>query len=101
MIQVIDNRGTGKTLRLILMAKEQNGIVVCSNPAAMKEKVEHGYGITGVDYLSYLQYIQCLRRESRPLEKPIFIDEVSTFLKILDKNIFGYSESLNDSTKGF
>ena len=32
MYKIIDKRGTGKTLRLMLLAKENNGIVVCSSP---------------------------------------------------------------------
>ena len=98
MIKIIDRRGTGKTLNLILQAKE-NSIIVCQNPAAMKEKVEHGYGIVGLNYLSYLQYIQYLQNKSWDSslnDRDIYIDEVSTFLSILDHQIAGYTESIGD-----
>ena len=32
MYRIIENRGTGKTSRLMLLAKENNAIFVCSNP---------------------------------------------------------------------
>jgi len=47
MIRIIDGRGTGKTNRLMLFAKEHNAIFVCANPEAMRVKAE-AYGITGL-----------------------------------------------------
>ena len=38
MYRIIDGRGTGKTSRLLLLAKENNGIVVCAYPEWMREK---------------------------------------------------------------
>jgi hypothetical protein len=35
MIRIIDGRGTGKTSRLMLLAKEHNALFVCDNPDAM------------------------------------------------------------------
>ena len=35
MYRIIDNRGTGKTSRLLLLAKENNGIIVCKRPDIM------------------------------------------------------------------
>lgn len=35
MYRIIDGRASGKTSRLLLLAKENNGIVVCANPSAM------------------------------------------------------------------
>jgi hypothetical protein len=32
MYRIIDGRGTGKTSRLMLLAKENNGVIVCANP---------------------------------------------------------------------
>lgn len=96
IVKIIDKRGTGKTLRLILLAKENNGIVVCQNPAAMKDKVVNGYGITGVEFLSYMQYLEFLRTRHAPDDRPIYIDELSTFLTIFDRRIAGYTESAGD-----
>lgn len=38
MYRIIDGRGTGKTSRLMLLAKENNGVIVCANPQKMREK---------------------------------------------------------------
>ena len=56
MIRVIDGRGTGKTSRLMLLAKEKNAIIACSNPNAMRIKSE-GYGIVGINFISYYDYV--------------------------------------------
>ena len=52
MYRIIDNRGSGKTSRLMLLAKETNSIIACVNPYAMREKA-HAYGITGLTFISY------------------------------------------------
>ena len=52
MYTIIDKRGTGKTSRLLLLAKENNGIIICQNPPLMQKKA-YGYGITGIDFMSY------------------------------------------------
>ena len=38
MIRILDGRGTGKTGRLMLLAKENGAKIACSNPHAMMEK---------------------------------------------------------------
>ena len=52
MYRIIDKRGSGKTSRLMLLAKEHNGIFVCSNPLAMKEKAL-SYVFVVFDIMSY------------------------------------------------
>ena len=44
MIRVIDGRGSGKTSKLMEIAKENNAMFVCSNPQAMEVKAR-AYGI--------------------------------------------------------
>jgi hypothetical protein len=56
MYRIIDGRGTGKTGRLMLLAKETNGTIVCSNPRAMREKAI-AYGIVGIDFISYNDFL--------------------------------------------
>ena len=56
MYRIIDGRGTGKTGRLMLLAKETNGTIVCSNPRAMKDKAL-AYGIIGIDFISYNDFL--------------------------------------------
>lgn len=57
MYRIIDGRGTGKTSRLMLLAKENNGVIVCANLAKMREKAEV-YGIVGLEFLSYKDFME-------------------------------------------
>lgn len=91
MIRIIDKRGTGKTNRLMLLAKENNGILVCSNPNAMRKKAE-AYGLTGFDIISYQDYV--LR--GTKWEKPCFIDEAENFICSFSQNLNGYTLSNED-----
>ena len=52
MYRIIDSRGSGKTSRLMLLAKETGAIIACSNPSAMRQKA-YAYGITGIEFISY------------------------------------------------
>lgn len=93
MYQIIDKRGSGKTSRLMLLAKENNGIFVCSNPLAMEVKA-HAYGIIGLDFVSYANFAT----GNYDHEKPCFIDELDLYVKHLYSysNLGGYSLSLED-----
>lgn len=87
MYRIIDKKCSGKTSRLLLLAKENNGIVVCKNPDHMREKA-YAYGLTGIDFISYGSF--------SPLHyynKPIYIDELDLYLQYLNKNIQGYTIS--------
>ena len=55
--RIIEGRGTGKTKKIMLMAKENNGILVCHNPSAMRSKAL-AYGLTGFDIISYEDYFE-------------------------------------------
>lgn len=88
MYKIIDKRGTGKTSRLLLLAKENNGIVVCANPAKMREKAAV-YGITGIPFISYTDYSSFKQDNNQP----IFIDELDSFLLHFDPNLMGYNLS--------
>ena len=91
MYRIIDGRGTGKTSRLLLLAKENNGIVVCKNPEMMREKA-YRYGITGIDFIPYHLYLPNERND----ERTVFIDELELYLKSWNKNIAGYTISNED-----
>ena len=82
MYQVIDARGSGKTGRLMLLAKEHNGVLVCSNPYAMKEKAK-AYGFFGFDIISYQDYTQ----HNYQAGKYVFIDELDEYVKSLGNEI--------------
>lgn len=90
MFQIIDKRASGKTSRLFLLAKETGGIVVCKDPAVMRDKA-YRYGIVGVDFIGYKDYLNTLGQEK---DQPVYIDELSLFWKYCDANFSGYSESI-------
>ena len=92
MYRIIDNRGTGKTSRLLLLAKENNGIVVCLRPSHTREKA-HTYGLTGIDFLSYMEYISIMGEITRP----VYIDDLDSFMSCLTRNtLSGYTLSNED-----
>lgn len=91
MYQVIDVRGSGKTSRLMLMAKENNGVLVCANPHAIKSKAE-AYGLTGFDIISYSDYFD----HNYEYGKMVFIDELDNYVKSLGNNLSGYSLTIGD-----
>lgn len=88
MYRIIDGRSQGKTSRLLLLAKETGAVVVCSNPAKMREKA-HFYGITGLDIVSYGDYT----KRNYDINKSAFIDELESYMKSLDNNFNGYTIS--------
>ena len=77
MYRIIDSRGCGKTSRLFLLAKENNGIIVCANPLHMRTKA-HNYGITGLRFMSYQELIE--RKDT--IGDPLFIDELEVFVRL-------------------
>lgn len=90
MYTIIGGRGTGKTYRLLEKASEVGGIVVCSNPAAMREKA-YAWGFTGIEFMQYHDYIAYY------CEKPVFIDELELYVKsISGRTLQGYTYSLED-----
>ena len=89
MYRIIDNRATGKTSRLMLLAKENNGIIVCKDPVAMREKA-YRYGITGINFISYREFFH-----NHPTQ-PCYIDEIDLFLNSINMNVDGYTISNED-----
>lgn len=92
MYRIIDKRGTGKTSRLMLLAEENDGIIVCSNPAALIDKAKQ-YGFNGkFSAISYHDYFS----HHYDHTKPIFIDELDVYIKSIDNNFIGYSLTNED-----
>ena len=91
MYRIIDKRGTGKTSRLMLLAKEKGAIIACSNPNAMKIKAE-GYGIVGINFISYYDYMNGNYQKG----SMVLVDELDCFVKSLGHNLSGYSLSNED-----
>lgn len=95
MYRIIDKRCSGKTSRLLLLAKENNGIVVCRNPERMREKA-YGYGLTGIDFVSYEDFdydVSNSHSSGQGYGKPVYIDELDAYLRYLNYDIQGYTIS--------
>jgi hypothetical protein len=93
MYRIIDSRCSGKTSRLMLLAKETGSIIACSNPSAMEQK-SHAYGITGVRFISYGE----LFKPDVHSRDNIMIDEIENFVQycIYNNKLIGYSLSNED-----
>lgn len=97
MYQIIDGRGTGKTGRLMLLAKENEGVIACSNPKAMEEKARR-YGIFGITFISYWDLIKAMEDKTIQHDS-IFIDEIDVFTQYLLAQVGtvkGYTISIED-----
>lgn len=92
MIKIIDKRATGKTSRLILLAKETGAIIVCSEPKYIK-LLANRYGIKDLDIISYGEYLGNGYDYSN---RKILIDEVDSLIQRLPGNCIGYSISIGD-----
>lgn len=96
MKKIIDKRGTGKTNKLLLLAKENNGVIICQHPSVMRDKA-YAYGITGIDFISYDDYwYNVVEAEEIISGRRIYIDELSRFLNAYDADISGYTEAEED-----
>jgi hypothetical protein len=89
MYKIIDTRGTGKTSRLMLIAKENDALFVCANPASMRQKA-YSYGITGIEFVSYDDIINYAHPEQK-----IVIDELDCFVNHIISGVqfIGYTVS--------
>ena len=103
MYRIIDGRGSGKTSRLMLLAKETGATLVCSNPRAMEAKA-HAYGIVGIDFMSYTDAIDHMRnydsQHTPENRRPaIVVDELEDFVQCalgMNGPLIGYTLSNED-----
>lgn len=90
MYRIIDSRGTGKTSRLMLLAKETNSAIACMNPNAMRQKA-YAYGITGIDFISYSELF------NGEYKGNVMIDELEIFIQnYIDCKLTGYTLTNED-----
>ena len=90
MFRIIDGRSSGKTSRLMLLAKEKGYAIACSNPSAMHQKA-YSYGITGIDFISYSELF------NGEYEGDVMIDELESFVQnYIDCPLKGYSLTNED-----
>ena len=91
MYRIIDSRSSGKTGRLMLLAKETGSVIACMNPSAMRQKA-HAYGITGVQFISYSDLFTGEYDEDK-----VMIDEIEIFVSnYIDGKLTGYTLSSED-----
>ena len=91
MFRIIDSRSSGKTSRLMLLAKETNSAIACYNPPAMRQKA-YAYGITGIEFIPYSDLFNGY------YDGNVLIDELEHFVtEFIDAtNITGYSLTNED-----
>ena len=90
MYRIIDSRSSGKTSRLMLLAKETNSAIACYNPPAMRQKA-YAYGITGIEFIPYSDLFNGY------YDGNILIDELEHFVtEFIDAKITGYSLTNED-----
>lgn len=90
MFRIIDSRSSGKTSRLMLLAKETNSAIACYNPPAMRQKA-YAYGITGIEFIPYSDLFNGY------YDGNVLIDELEHFVtEFIDAKITGYSLTNED-----
>ena len=92
MYRVVDKRGSGKTSRLILLAKENDGIVASHCPKYIIEKANY-FGIQGIKVCSYQELLD----KDYDTTLPVFIDDLELFAKFSVAKLGGYSISTNNT----
>lgn len=93
MYRIIEGRGTGKTSRLMLLAKENNATFVCSNPDAMRYKAK-AYGIDGIYFISYGDFFNHYNEYSN---QKYVVDEMEVFIQqalFYHNELLGYTLSI-------
>jgi hypothetical protein len=90
MYRIIASRCSGKTSRLMLLAKETNSAIACYNPPAMRQKA-YAYGITGIEFIPYSDLFNGY------YDGNVLIDELEHFVtEFIDAKITGYSLTNED-----
>ena len=91
MYRIIDSRDSGKTSRLMLIAKEQHAKFACLYPPTMQKKA-YAYGLTGIDFISWDELI------NNPYSyDKVVIDEMEGFIRYMTNDkLAGYTLSNED-----
>lgn len=92
MNRIIDKRGTGKTTRLLALAKQTGAVIVCNKPEYIQGLAKiYDMDISDIDIISYHQYNS---RYYNYNNRKILIDEIDGFLQTLSGECIGYSISI-------
>lgn len=89
MYRFFGSRGCGKTKMLIEEANKVNGVVVCSNPEAMRIKAR-SWGYNNVTFMSYAS------AKDEKIPKDSFIDEYERFLQACQPHLKGYTYTIDE-----
>lgn len=96
MYRIIDGCGTGKTTRIVTIAKETGATIVALSPDYVRYKAER-LGIYGIDIISYEEF---LTSSGRQRDKKFLIDEIAVFASYVTKrnggSLIGYTLSTDD-----
>jgi hypothetical protein len=90
MFIISGEKGTGKTRTLIERVKAEDGILVCEDTIAMRERA-YAYGITGLNLMTYDELYEC---DIDTYDKPIYIHDINRFIKYSFHEVKGYSVCL-------
>jgi len=90
MIKVIDKRGSGKSSRLVLLAKETGAVIVSHEPKHISYLAQ-SYGIDGIKAVSYSEFLN-----KNGSKEKYLIDDLGCFLCSLPMNVIGYSEAIDE-----
>ena len=94
MYRIIDKRASGKTCRLMLLAKEIGAVIFCANPNDMKKKALE-YGLVGIDFYSYRDFY-AMNNIEQDLKKPYLVDNLDCLVKSWNSRLVGYSIDSED-----
>ena len=89
MYRIIDNKASGKTRKLMEIAKENKAVFVCSNPRAMEAKA-HACGIVGIEFIDYFTFLDDKGKEPANY----VVDEIEMLLHYMfgmNRNLTGYT----------
>ena len=89
---IIGGNSTGKTRKLLELAKESGAIVVCDNPNAMLSKA-YAYGIFGIDCIGYDKYMSCV---SKP-DTLFVVDEIGKLMNYWTHGtLYGFTMTVDE-----
>lgn len=89
MNYIVGSKDSGKTRKLLELAKQENALFICRNPLAMARKAE-AYGITGLQFISFEE----VEYNGVIIEDKFVVDEVSDFLAyFLTSNCIGFTQT--------
>ena len=91
MYNIVGTRGIGKTYRLLELANGVKGVVICSNPRAMREKAAT-LGFTEIQgFISYRDSID------ERTGQDTFIDDLELYAKALvGRDLKGYTYTIDN-----